>query len=241
MNSSGLSDARQIPDAVMNDLRRIAVRAVEKKGHSPEWMAEILGISRSSIYDGLRRYRAEGEAALETRSAPGAPRTITAGWRGWLRKTVLPSTPADHGDDTVRWSRKMLAEWLEQRFGVRVAESTVGLHRRALDLRYPQPGDRAVAQDRAKVAAFLAVKFPKIQRLAERIGAEIAFADEAGVGLRTRAGRTWGASRIAGAVITSCPSSPRGANCRPPGWTKAWTVPSASPFWRTCFGDALAR
>ncbi len=193
MNPSGLSDARQIPNEVMNDLRRLAVRTAEEKGHSPELMAEILGISRSSIYDGLRRYRAEGEAALETRSAPGAPRTITAGLRGWLRKTVLTSTPVDHGDDTVRWTRKMLAEWLARRFGVHVAESTVGLHRRALDLRYQQPCDRAVERNPADVKAFLKVKYPRIQRLAARIGADIASEDEAGVGLRTRAGRTWGA------------------------------------------------
>jgi transposase len=50
-----------------------------------------------------------------------------------------------------------------------------------------------VEQDSAQIKAFLEVKFPKIQRLAERIGADIAFEDEAGVGVRTRAGRTWGA------------------------------------------------
>lgn len=193
MKASWLSDARKIPDEVMNYLRRIAVRAVEEKGHSPELIAEILGISRSSIYDWLRRYRAEGESALDTRAAPGAPRAITAGLRWWLRKTVLRSTPVDHGYDTVLWTRKILAALLERRFGVRVAESTVGLHLRALDLSYQQPRYRAAEQDRAKVAAFLAVKFPKIRRLAERIGADIAFEDEAGVGVRTRAGRTWGA------------------------------------------------
>ena len=49
MKARWLSDARKIPDEVMNYLRRIAVRAVEEKGHSPELIAEILGISRSSI------------------------------------------------------------------------------------------------------------------------------------------------------------------------------------------------
>ncbi len=200
MNASWLSDARQIPDEVMSYLRRIAVRAVEEQHRSPELIAEILGISRSSIYEWRRRYRAEGEEALDTRTVPGAPRTITAGLRWWLRKTVLRSTPVDHGYDTVLWTRKILAELLERRFGVRVAESTVGLHLRALGLSYRQPCYRAAEQNRATVAAFLAVKFPKIRRLAERIGADIAFEDEAGVGVRTRAGRTWGARGQAPAV-----------------------------------------
>jgi transposase len=55
MNASGLSDARKIPDEVMNYLRRLAVRAVEEQGHSPEWVAAIFGISRSSLYEWLRR------------------------------------------------------------------------------------------------------------------------------------------------------------------------------------------
>ena len=193
MNASWLSDARKIPDEVMNYLRRLAVRAVEEQGHSPELVAAIFGISRSSLYEWLRRYRAHGEAALDTRTAPGAPRVITRGMDGWLRKTVLESTPVDHGYDTVLWTRQILAELLEKRFGIHVVESTVGLHLRALDLRLQKPGYRALERKPAAVQAFLDVKFPKIQRLATRLGADIAFEDEAGIGLRTRAGRTWGA------------------------------------------------
>ena len=64
MNATGLSDFRKIPDEVMNYLRRMAVRVVEDNHHSPELIADILGLSRSGIYDGLRWYRAGGEAAL---------------------------------------------------------------------------------------------------------------------------------------------------------------------------------
>ena len=77
MNAKWLSDARKIPDEVMNYIRRIAVRAVEEKHQSPELIAEIIGISRSSIYDWLRWYREGGAAALDTRSAPGASPVIT--------------------------------------------------------------------------------------------------------------------------------------------------------------------
>ena len=90
MNTSGLSDARKVPDEVMNDLRRLAVRAVEERGHSPEWIAAIFGISRSRLYEWLRRYRAHGEAALDTRTAPGAPRVITRGMGGCFFQ--LPDT-----------------------------------------------------------------------------------------------------------------------------------------------------
>lgn len=193
MKADWLSDARQIPDEVMNYLRRLAVRAVEEKPYSPALIAAIFGISRSSIYDWLRWYRAGGDAALETRTAPGAPAVITPIMEWWLEQTVLNSTPVDHGYDTVLGTRAMLAELLKKHCGVCVSASTVGLHLHALDLSCQTPGYRALAQEHAKVAHFLETTFPKIQRLAERMGADIGFEDEAGVGIRTRSGRTWGA------------------------------------------------
>ena len=192
MKADWLSDARQIPDEVMNYLRPIAVRAVEEKHYSPELIADILGISRSSIYDWLRWYRDTGEAALDTRLAPGAPAVITPVMDWWLKQTVLNSTPVDHGYDTVLWTRSILAELLKKHFGIWVSESTVGLHLHQLDLSCQTPCYHALEQDRAKVVTFLEVKFPKIQRLAEKMGADIAFEDEAGVGIMTRSGRTWG-------------------------------------------------
>ena len=51
MKADWLSDARKIPDEVMNYLRSIAVRAVEEKRYSLELIADILGMSRSRIYD----------------------------------------------------------------------------------------------------------------------------------------------------------------------------------------------
>lgn len=66
MNAEWMLDARKIPDEVMNYLRRIAVQAVEEKHYSPELVADLFGIDRTSIYDWLRKYRHEGEEALET-------------------------------------------------------------------------------------------------------------------------------------------------------------------------------
>ena len=192
MKAEWLSDARKIPDEVMNYLRPIAVRAVEEKHYSPELIADIFGISRSRIYDWLRWYHDAGEEALDTRVAPGAPPVITPVMDWWLKETVLNSTPVAQGYDTVLWPRAILAELLRKHFGICVSESTVGLHLHPLDLSCQTPCYRAVEQDRAQVAAFLEVKFPTMQRLAAKLGADIACEDEAGVGIRTRSGRPWG-------------------------------------------------
>jgi transposase len=111
----------------------------------------------------------------------------------WLQDTILNSTPVDHGYDTELWTLQILVELLRQRFGVWVSDSTVALHLHRLDLSCQRPCYRAAEQDPEAVAHFLLYKFPKIQRLAEKIGADIGFEDEAGIGIMTRAGRTWGA------------------------------------------------
>jgi transposase len=110
MKADGLSDARKIPDEVMNYLRPMAVRAVEEKHYRSELIADIFGISRSSISDWLRWYHEEGEDALDTRVAPGAPPVITPVMAWWLKQIVLHATPVEHGYDSVLWTRTILAE-----------------------------------------------------------------------------------------------------------------------------------
>jgi transposase len=185
-------DGRTIPGPVMDYLRKIAVRAVEEKGYSPEVVMDLLGLSRSGIYTWLRRYSAEGQKGLETRSAPGAWPVITPPMEPWLRETVWHSTPVDHGYDTVLWTREILAELLGLRFGVQVSGRTVSLHLNQIGLSYQKPSYRATEQNPKEVEHFLQVKFPVIQRQAQKLGADIAFEDEGGVNLQTHAGRTWG-------------------------------------------------
>ena len=114
----------------------------------------------------------------------------------WLQDTILNSTPVDHGYDTELWTLAILVELLRQQFGVWVADSTVALHLHRLDLSCQRPCYRAAEQDPEAVAHFLLYKFPKIQRLAEKMGADIGFEDEAGIGIMTRAGRTWGLTSV---------------------------------------------
>jgi transposase len=186
MNASWLSEVRKIPDEVMNDPQCLAVRAVKEQGHSPEWVAPMFGISRSRLYEWPRRDRAHGAAALDTRTAPGAPRVITRGMDGWWRKTGLTSTPVDRGNDPLLWPRQILAERLEKRLEIYGAESTVSLRLRGLDWRVRPPGDRALERKPAEVQAPVDVQFPKIQRLATHLDANLAFEDEAGISLRAR-------------------------------------------------------
>ena len=193
MNKDWRWDARKIPDEVMNYIRPIAVHAVIDQHHSPELIAKIFRISRSSIYEWLNWYSDGGDEALNTRKAPGAAPIITPKIDRWLKRTILRSTPADHGYDTVLWTLAILAALLEKKFGVRVYESTIANHLHRMNLSCQVPQYRSYGYDPQEVEYYLSTKWPIIQRVAERMGADIFFEDEAGVGIMTRSGRTWGA------------------------------------------------
>jgi transposase len=192
MKDEWLLDGRKIPDEVMGYLRKRAVQAIQENGHSPEVVAAVFGFSRSCIYEWLNRYDQEGYEGLESRQPPGAAPLITSEMEVWLKETVLNSTPVDHGYDTVLWTRDILAELLKKEFSVTVSGVSVSLHLKKLGLTYQKPGYRDIERDEQEVEYFLNVKFPKIQRLAVRLGADIGFEDEAGVGIIPRSGRTWG-------------------------------------------------
>ncbi|WP_295400608.1 IS630 family transposase [uncultured Thiocystis sp.] len=193
MKPNWLSDARLIPDEIMSYLRKIAVNAVNEKGYSPEDVVDILGLSRRCIYDWMNRFREHGYDGLDTKKAPGAEPVVTKAMDDWLKETVLNSTPEDFGYDTNLWTCDLLAELLSKYDGVDVIGETVNHHLRNMDLSCQKPGYFPAEQDPEKVEPFLNVEFPKIQRFANKIGADIGFEDESAVDLREHSGKTWGA------------------------------------------------
>ncbi len=166
MTPEWLEDGRKVPDDVMYYIRRMAVYAVRVLGQSPEKVAEAYNLDRSYIYRWLKQYDGGGFEALESHM----PR----------------------GYDTHLWTCPILAALLRDKFGVTVSDTTIKQHLKTMGLTCQKPEYQDVARDEGEIARFLDDKFPRIQRLAERMGADIAFEDKAGVGVMTRHGRTWG-------------------------------------------------
>lgn len=192
MNLDWLNDGRKIPDDVMYYVRIMAVHAVRVLGQSPEDVIRVFNFNRACMYHWLRLFDEGGYSMLESAMPPGAEPLVTRKLDEWLKQTVLNKTPIDFGYDTNLWTCKILAELLEKVFGVSVSESTVRLHLKSLGLSSQKPEYQDNERDEQEVERFLNVKFPKIQRLAKKLDADIGFQDESGVGVMTRYGRTWG-------------------------------------------------
>jgi transposase len=200
MKSNWLNDARLIPDEVMSHLRKIAVHAVVEKGYSPESVIDILGFSHSCIYDWLNRFDANGYDGLDTKKAPGAPPIITPEMDNWLKTTVLQATPENFGYDTPLWTCDILSELLAKRYHIQVIGATVDHHLKQMKLSYQKPSYVPNEQNPEAVERFVNIEFPKIQRVAAKIHADIGFEDESAVDLREHVGKP-------GALVAKHPRS----------------------------------
>ncbi len=194
MNMDWLKDGRKIPDDVMCFIRIMAVNAIRVLDQSPEIVAKVYNIHRSCIYRWLQQYDEGGFEMLESKTPPGAMPIITAEIDEWLKETVLSCTPVEFGYNTNLWTCAILSTLLEEKFSITVSDSTVRFHLKAMGLTCQKPEYQDLKRNELEIKHFLNDKFPRIQILAKKMGADIAFEDEAGVGIMTRHGRTWGLS-----------------------------------------------
>ena len=192
MDTDWLNDARKIPDEAMSYIRKIAVRAVVESKFRPATVAAMLKISLSSIYAWIEKYNRGGYELLDTAIAPGAEPRITPEMDEIIKEIILKETPVDYGYDTPLWTCPIVAAIVKKIFGVEVLATTIDIHLNKMGLSPQKPCYVAREQDPAEVEHFLNDKFPRIQRLAKRIDADIAFEDEAGFDMNERGGRTWG-------------------------------------------------
>src|SRR5258707_13757371 len=65
-------DARRLDHATLEAMRERAVRSVQD-GESPEGVADVLGINRSTIYGWLAQYRRGGGGGLKAKPRFGRP------------------------------------------------------------------------------------------------------------------------------------------------------------------------
>jgi transposase len=133
-----------------NAARRMLALALVLEGHRRGEAARQCGMDRQTLRDWVHRYNALGLAGLSDRQAPG-PR-LTAAQEAELAEVVQTGPDlAAHG--VVRWRRIDLARLIEARFGVRLAERSVGSLLRRLGFRRLSARPRHTGHDAAAQAA----------------------------------------------------------------------------------------
>jgi transposase len=143
--------AQQLRDAAkrMKDAdaaRRMLALALVLEGKSRSEAATSCGMDRQILCDWVHRYNAEGIEGIHNRTAPGAKPKLTAEQEREVAELVRKGPDlAEHG--VVRWRRIDLARVIEQRYGVKFAERSVGDLLRRLGFRRISVRPRCPEQD----------------------------------------------------------------------------------------------
>ena len=185
------TDGRKLKHDVLEALRVRAVRRIEE-GESPEVIIKALGMNRRTIYRWIALYREGGPDALKARPLSGRPLKLNGPRLRWIYRMVVTKNPLQLRFPFALWTREMVQELIERKYGIRLSLVSIGRLLKKLGLSCQRPLMKAFQQDPIIVQQWIEDEYPKIKRLAKREKAEIYFEDEAGIRSDHHAGTTWG-------------------------------------------------
>lgn len=185
------NDARQLDHATLEAMRERAVRSIQD-GESPEVVADVLGLNRSTVYGWLAQYRRGGWGALKAKPLFGRPPKLDGKKLKWIFSAVAHKNPLQFKFEFALWTREMVAKLIKDKYGIVLSVVSVGRLLAQLGITCQKPLRRALEQDEALVQQWLKQDYPKIRALAQREKAEIYFGDAAHLRSDHHSGRTWG-------------------------------------------------
>ena len=186
-------DGRKLDHHTLEVLRLRAVDQVARGVPAAEVGAGLtaVGIHPKTIYTWLAKARAGGRQALLSRSAPGPRRKLSDTQLRELADLIITTDPRDHGFPVALWTREIVRQLIEARFGVPLTVASVGRTLHDLDFSAQRPLYRAEQADPAAVARWKQVEYSRIAAQAKAAGGTVYFIDEAGVRSDYHAGTTW--------------------------------------------------
>ncbi len=139
--------------------RRLLAIAMVLEGSSREDAARQAGMDRQTLRDWVLRYNEMGVDGLISRSAPGPAAKLSDAQMNELRDLVIAGPDAAI-HRVVRWRCVDLRDEVARRFGVTVAERTIGKWLRKLRLTRLQPRPYHPKKDPAAEEAFKKTSVP---------------------------------------------------------------------------------
>jgi transposase len=132
--------------------RRMLALALVLEGRSRTEAAQTCGMDRQTLRDWVHRFNEHGLAGLSNRKAPGAKPRLSPEHEAELAALVRSGPDlAEHG--VIRWRRIDLSKVIEDRFGVRLAERSVGAVLARLGFRHVSVRPHNPVQDKAAIEA----------------------------------------------------------------------------------------
>ena len=178
-----LPDARQLSDEALQILRLRALRGIEL-GYTELELADLLGVCHETISRWWTAYRAEGLQSLpagRTGRPRGSGRLLSPEQAQLIRDRIDAYCPNQLDLPHALWTRRAVGDLIRKKFGIDLAERTVGTYLRRWGYTSKKPSRQARKQDPDEVEQWLLETYPDIEAQAKREDAEILWTDEVGV------------------------------------------------------------
>ena len=148
------NDARRLDHHTLEALRERAVRKVQE-GESPEVVARVLGLNRSTVYGWLAQYRRGGWGALKAKPLFGRPPKLDGRSLSWIFDAVTQKNPLQMKFAFALWTREMVAKLIKDKFKIALSLVSVGRLLAQLGITCQKPLHRALERDEALVQQWL--------------------------------------------------------------------------------------
>jgi len=185
-------DGRTLDHVTSEHLRKQAVRRVREDGERPSAVMNSMGLCRTTIYRWLRAFDKDGFEAIRSSKSSGPSPKLNEKQRQKVRKWIVGKDPRQYGFDFGLWTRRIVSELIDEKFGVTLGLTAVGRLLASLDITPQKPLRRAYERDPEKVEQWIKRDYPKLRRRAKMLGAAIFFLDEAGFSSEPILGRSYG-------------------------------------------------
>ena len=184
-------DGRRLDHKTLETIRLMAVERVNE-GEDPSEVIAAYGFCRTTIYKWIKIALDAGEIGLRSTQGTGRPRTLTSAQERQVFRWVNGRDPRQYGLDFGLWTRMIVSELIDKKFGVRLGVTAVGTMLARLGLTPQKPLQRAYQRDPEAIERWQRETFPGIARQAKQEGGEVFFWDESGFRADTVHGKTWG-------------------------------------------------
>lgn len=149
----------------LNDYLALRRRATElyDQGHQQKWIAEVLGITPTTISRWLRAYRKDGEASIRHLPMGGSSSMLSVEQETKLVELLKHGAIA-HGFEGDYWTCPRIVDLIENEFAVTYRPRSVGFLLKRLGFSYQVAAKKHYKQDEAKVQEWLSKELPDLKK-----------------------------------------------------------------------------
>lgn len=186
-------DGRTFDHETLEAIRMMAIERVREGERAAAVMASY-GFNRTTIYKWIAATLQPGVGikALRSTRGTGRPRSLSAAQERQVFRWVNGRDPRQYGLDFGLWTRAIVVELIDKKFGIRMGVTAVGALLAKLGLTPQKPLQRAYQRDPQAIEQWQCKTYPAIARRAKVQGAHVFFWDESGFRADTVHGKTWG-------------------------------------------------